>query len=391
MSTKRKGDSTRAKRRGRGEGSIFKRKDGTWQGAVTIGYTDEGKQKRKTVYGKTQAEARAKLDEIKQQVISGTFTDTKLIVKAYLEHWLKEKERQVKPTTMEKKYKFCVNKHIVPRIGRIRLDKLTPLHIQTMVGEIAETSGVPTANNCRRVLFSALKQAVRWQLAKSNPVEAVEPLAETPRKMTLWTPEQAARFLNVVRAHRLYALFYLDMATGMRRGELLGLRWQDVTDSTVHVRQSLVYICGEFVVSTPKTRKGERRIAISPDVVDVLEQHRLRQEAERQVLSEAWPNTDLVFTSEVGTPIHPDNLTHLRGRLMDSAGVPRVRLHDLRHLHASMAIRNGMDPKVLADRLGHSRASFTLDKYTHLFEEQRASSAVSLLDFLPKNSPDSVN
>ena len=119
-------------------------------------------------------------------------------------------------------------------------------------------------------------------------------------------------------------------------------------------------------------------------MLDVLTHHRKLQESERAAAGELWPNLDLVFTTEIGTPFHPDNLTRLRTELMDKAEVPRIRLHDLRHLHASLAIRNGVDPKVLADRLGHSRASFTLDTYTHLFEDQRASSAVSLLDFLPK-------
>jgi integrase len=127
-------------------------------------------------------------------------------------------------------------------------------------------------------------------------------------------------------------------------------------------------------------------VVVSPDVVEVLLAHRQRQEAERQYLADAWPATGLVFVSEVGTAVNPDNLKRLKDALMDKAGVPRVRLHDLRHLHASIAIKNGADPKLLADRLGHSRASFTMDRYTHLFESQRADGAVSLLDFLPPPS-----
>jgi integrase len=376
----------RSTRRGRGEGSVFQRADGTWTGEVTTGYNENGKQKRKTVYGKTQAEALAKIAAVKQQLTSGTFTDTKLTVKAYLEQWLEEKERHVKPTTHEV-YEYA-GRCLYPHIGSVRLDKLTPLQIQTAFNNIADSNGRAAANKCRRVLLGAYKQAVKWQLVTRNPVEAVSPLKEVRREQTLWTPEEAARFLAMVRPHRLNALFYLGMATGLRRGELLGLRWEDIKGNTLYIRQSHVKAKGKLVLSTPKTPKGERRVSLSPNVLEVLLLHRQLQDAERLP---SWPDSELVFVSEVGTPLNPDNVTRLRKQLMKAANVPVARLHDLRHLHASIAIKGGMDPKVLADRLGHSRASFTLDVYTHLFEEQRANSAVSLLDFLPKAEPDKAN
>ena len=173
----------------------------------------------------------------------------------------------------------------------------------------------------------------------------------------------------------------------MRRGELLGLRWQDVKDGALHIRQSLTVVKNQIAISVPKTEKGKRRVAISPDVETELSEHRKRQEAERQMLGNLWPDNDLVFRTEVGTPIHPRNLERTWYALQKSAKVTKVRLHDLRHLHASLAIQQGMDAKVLADRLGHSRASFTLDVYTHLFDEQRANSAVSLSVLLGSKGP----
>lgn len=172
------------------------------------------------------------------------------------------------------------------------------------------------------------------------------------------------------------------MATRLRRGELLGFRWKDLESNLLHVRQSLVKVGSKLTLSTPKTRKGFRAVPLSPDVLEGLRLHRQRQEAEQAALGVYWPKTDLVFVSEVSTPLNPDNLKRVRNDLMHKAGVPRVRLHDLRHLHASVAIRGGMDAKVLADRLGHARASFTLDRYTHLFESQRAKSAVNLTGWL---------
>lgn len=380
----------RSTRRGKGEGSVFEQANGTWRGKVTTGYTEDGKQRFRWVSGKTQAEALAKIGEIKQQLATGTYTDVKLTLAAYLERWLGEKARTIKPSTLEQ-YQTCVHRCIVPRVGSVKLDKLTPMQVQTLVNDIQDASGAARAAKCRTVLFSAYKQAIRWQLVSRNPVEATDPVKEQHREMTLWEPEQAARFLDVAREHRLYAFFYLSMATGLRRGELLGLRWVDIEGTLLHVKQTLVKVGGKLILSTPKTRKGFRTVALSPDVLEVLVLHRRRQDAERAVLGDAWAHPELAFTSEVGTPLNPDNLKRVRDYLMNKAEVPLVRLHDLRHLHASLAIRGGMDAKVLADRLGHARASFTLDRYTHLFESQRAQSAVSLLDFLPRSDPGTVN
>lgn len=404
----------RSTRRGRGEGTVFERSNGTWAGEVTTGYDENGKQKRKTVYGKTQAEALAKLGEVKQQLATGTFTDTKLTVKAYLEQWLTHKERQVKPRTAEL-YRHVSEYHIMPRIGRRRLDKLTPLDVQGMVEGVAANGSIRTANQCRTVLFSALKQAIRWQLLARNPVEAVDALKETPREMTLWTPEEVVRFLDTARAHRLYPLFYLALSTGMRGGELLGLRWQDVNGSIISIRQTLVPVGNKIMVGTPKTKKGQRRVSVSPDVLEVLALHKAVQEAEHSRLGEAWADSGLVFPTEIGTPMHPRNLERTWYTLQDKARdawqaaseeagdvttleqlaahklLPRARLHDLRHLHVSLLVKRGVDARTIADRVGHTRASFTLDVYTHLFEEQRTAAAVSLLDLLPKGDPSTAN
>lgn len=184
------------------------------------------------------------------------------------------------------------------------------------------------------------------------------------------------------------------MSTGLRRGELLGLRWQDIKGETLTVRQTVVKTKGGGLrIETPKNHKT-RPVALSPDVLEVLLLHRQRQDAERALAADAgapWPDNDLVLPSEVGTPIHPDNPRRTLNALYEAAGVPKVTLHDLRHLHSSVCIAQGIDPKMLADRLGHARASFTLDRYTHLFAEQRQRSGVSLLDFLPKGDPATAN
>jgi integrase len=387
------------KRARNGQGSIYettfvdKRSGKTvkrWQGQVVIPQ-ELGEPKRKTVYGKTYAAVKEKMDTLTRQIADGTVSNTNQTVSQYLERWLMVIEAKLKPRSTHD-YRYNVEKYIVPRIGKTRLDKLTPLKIQAMCSDLAANVSADRANKCRATLFTALKQAVRWQLLARNPVEAIDPLKVERKEMHLWSSQEAARFLDTARAHRFYPLFYVAMSAGLRSCELSGLRWQDIRGNLLHIRQTYVKVGNRFIFqNTAKTKKGQRLVAISPDVIEVLEQHRLRQQGEAEYLGEAWPDTDLVFVSEVGTPINPDNLRRLRNRLMDKAEVPRVKLHDLRHLHASVCIRSGMDPATLADRLGHTRKSFTLDTYTHFFEEQRASSAVSILDFLPKTDPEDLN
>ena len=309
-------------RRIHSEGTISERKDGTYEGKISLGVDADGKRKRKTVYGKTQKEVLAKVDAIKQQLANGTFSDTKLTVKGYLEQWLKEKERQIKVRTASD-YRYNLEKYVVPKIGGVKLTKLTPLKIQVMLSEIADEVSADRANKCRRVLHGALKQALRWQLITRNPVEAVDAMKHTRAEMRLWNAEEAARFLDTTRGHRLYALFYLAMSTGLRCGELLGLEWGDIRGETLQVNRSLIHMRGKLVISTPKTKKGHRRVALSPDVLEVLEAYRQRQEGERQFLGAAWPGHNTVFTSTVGTYIHPRNLARTWHILQEQAGVPR--------------------------------------------------------------------
>ena len=368
-------------RRGRGEGTVSERPDGTWTGQVTTGYTEEGKQKRKTVYGKTQAEALAKLGEVKQRLANGTYTDVKLTVSEYLETWLKEKERSVKERTAML-YREQADRYVIPKVGKVKLEKLTPLHLQRMVSELADEIGVPTANKARTLVYAALKQAVRWQLIHRNPCEAVAKLKETRKEMTLWTPAETVQFLEAARPHRLYAAFYLAVFTGLRRGELLGLRWKDLTGPVLSVKQSLTVLGGTPHFTTPKTRKGERHITVSPDVLEVLAQHRLLQQAEATALGDAWTDSGLIFTTEVGTLIHPRNFERTFKDLLKTADVTKARLHDLRHLHVSLLVSKGFDPRSIADRVGHTNPSFTMDVYSHMFATQRAQAAVGMADLL---------
>lgn len=408
-------------RRAHGEGTVTQRKDGTWMAQLSVGYDANGKRIRKTRYAKTQQKALARLNELKREFALGEVSDDRLTLAAYLQQWLSDKRRSVKTGTYEQ-YELAVHRHIVPRVGHVPLAKLTPLQVQTMLGSIADSikksaersasrnprrgtpkspslgqsvsarSGVSTANKCRIVLNNAYKQALKWQLVQRNPVDVVDSLPESGREMKLWEIDEATRFLDRARGHRLYALFYLAMSTGLRRAELLGLRWSDLEGEVLHVRNTLVKRNdGTLAPESPKSRSSRRTIPLASDIVQVLAEHRARQRAEREALGEAWRDTNLVFVSKVGTALNPDNLRRTLNALCAKAEVPRVRMHDLRHLHSSACIRDGMDPKMLAHRLGHSRASFTLDRYTHLFESARMASPASLSGLFDSQSQEKPN
>ena len=364
-------------KRNNGEGSISKYGEGwRYQYSVEV----DGVAKRKAAYAKTEKEMLEKKRQIDKEIFNQTYSDSKLTVASLLTDFLAHKKRTIADTTYGE-YNRCI-KEVVKRVGKERITKLQPRRIQTMLNNIQDARGTACASKCRTILFSAYKWAIKNREATINPVEATDPFKQTQREMILWEPAQAVKFLDTALSHRLYALFYVALSTGLRRAELLGLRYEDIKGNTLFVRQTLVKISdGTLLLKPPKTKKGYRTVTVTDDVIDVLTAHKNRQEVEKQNVGKDWIHPELVFTSEVGTLINPDNLRRVRHNLMDKAEVPRVRLHDMRHLHTSILIHSGIDPKTVADRLGHARASFTLDRYTHLFEAQR-SNAVSITGWL---------
>ena len=324
------------------------------------------------------------MDELKRLPQLGNLKAGSLTVKDYLELWRKEQSRQWKPRTREL-YQRYIKDEINPVLGRKRLAQLKPLDIQQLIGAIGDGGRVRTANLVRTVLYSALKQAVRWQLIPHNPVEAVDRLRETPKEATLWTPEQVRTFLNTAKDHRLYAAFYLMIVTGLRRGEVLGLRWNDLEDDSLRVIQTITVVENKVAFGTPKTERGARRVTLPPDAVEVLAQHRAAQDTEHAKIPEAWEHPELVFTTEIGTPLHPRNFYRTWQGLIKEAELPRIRLHDLRHLHVSLLIQRGFDPKTIADRVGHADPGFTLRRYGHLFEARRRAAAVPMDELLAED------
>ncbi|QLG10874.1 site-specific integrase [Deinococcus sp. D7000] len=344
---------------------------------------------------------------LQSEVHTGMLADAEgLTVGAYLERWIETKERDgVKPNTV-RSYRDTARLYLTPHLGRMRLDKLRPLDVEralTALGKAGKSAQLMAY--ALRVLKMALRQAVRWQMLPRNVAEGIRAPKITRPELHVWTPEQVAAFLDASQAHRLHAAFYLALMTGMRRGEVLGLQWEDIDwdRSRLRVRHNLVEVrtegqagkrlAGKPTVSsitlsldTPKTAGSRRTIILSPGTLGKLAEHRARQEAERAAAAEAWQGPaggGFVFASEIGTPTDPRNFYRWFAQIVERAGVPVIRLHDLRHTAASLMIRRGIPPKTVSERLGHADVGFTLRTYTHLYDEQREEAAFDLSDFFP--------
>jgi integrase len=363
--------SSKKRKRGQGEGTIYKRKDGRWAAVINLGYQN-GKLRRKSFYGKTRGEVREKLTTALNDAQKGIPISTdRQTVGHFLDHWLKECAKQAtRPRTYED-YSTVVQRHITPALGRIPIVKLTPQHVQRFLNERQE-SGLSgrSVQRIRAVLRNALNQALKWGLIVRNAAALTEPPHIEKHEIQPITPEQARRFLHAIAGDRLEALFTVALALGLRRGEALGLRWQDIDfeKCILRVNYSLQRFGGKLHLAELKT-KNSRRVLHMPEVLVLkLQEHRKRQLHER-LASSCWEENDLVFASSIGTPSEPRNVNRHFDQLLKRAGLSHFRLHDLRHYCASLLLMQGVQLKVVSEILGHTQISTTADIYTHVLPE----------------------
>jgi integrase len=352
-------------RRGHGEGSIYLRKDGRWAASISL---DGGK--RKTFYGKTRKEVQEQLKKGLHLQQQGTLVvSPRQTVEQFLTHWL---EKAHKPTIRIRtylRYQQHLRVHILPAIGHYQLQKLSPQHLQAFYTlKLEEGLSARTVSAFHSLLHKALDTAVRWNLLSRNVCDAVSPPRPKRHEIHTLTPEQAQQLLAAVSTHRLKILFILALTTGMRLGEMLGLKWEDIIDGTLQVRRTLYYINKVgFEEAEPKTEKSRRNIILPAFVVEELKQHRIRQLAERLKAGESWQEHNLMICTVTGDYISPGDISAklLRG-ILRKAGLPRIRFHDLRHSAATLLLSMGVHPKVVQELLGHSQISMTMDIYSHV-------------------------
>jgi integrase len=359
-------------RRIRGEGSIGKKRaDGRYPATIDLGWQD-GKRKRKTVYGKTKAEAAEKLREARRNIDLGQApTDGRLSTAAFLEVWLRDTlPGSVKASTVDN-YRDVITHYVVPHVGRVPLVKLAPEDVQAMIRALeAQGLSVRTRRLARAVLRRALGQAEKWGKVPRNVAALVDcPRgADTPADDTLDAAGVRAVLENA-RGDRLEAFARLALCLGLRRGELLGLRWEDIDFECGEFRiaHSLSYRSGEgLILQEPKTAAGRRTIPLVGQTASSLREHHRRQLEERLVAGPAWVDSGHVFSNELGAPLDPRNVLRWWHRLTERSGVGRRRIHAARHTAATMLLEEGVPLEVVSAVLGHASLTITSDIYARV-------------------------
>jgi integrase len=356
-----------AGRRGNGEGTIVKRADGRWTAAIIF----DGN-RRKWIYGKTRRDGSDRLRKIRSDLAEGRpVMNERLTMAEYLNRWLYEVAKQnTRPMTW-RGYEHLVRLHILPTLGRVRLAKLTPQHVHSLVTQKMREGRLSprTIQYMHSVLRAALNQAVRWRMVHYNAAAMVSTSRVTRREVPALTPANARLLLDAARGDRLEALYSVALALGLRQGEALGLKWDDINLETgvLRVRRASQRVPhqGTQLVDT-KTERSRRTLIMPPIVISALRAHHARQALERLAAGERWINLDLVFPSERGTLADGPNITHRFHKLLKQAELPAMRFHDLRHACASLLLVQGVHPRVVMETLGHSQISLTMNTYSHV-------------------------
>jgi integrase len=357
-------------------GSVRKR-GSTWTVVLDVGSDPvTGRRRQKSKGGfRTRKAAEAALRQLSASVDAGRFVERSTkTVGDYLDEWLEVVRPRLRPTTWNS-YRQSVA-HIKGRIGAVPLQSLAPLEVENLYKQLLATRGrngrllnPKTVRGIHVVLRKALADAERLGLVMRNAAAAARPPVPPKHEHTTWTAEQLARFLGSIERERLAAAFVLLATTGMRRGEALGLRWRDVdlAAGRLSIVQTITTVRDKMVISPPKTARSRRLVSLDPDTVAALRDHRRRHNQERLRAGESWSGEgDFVFTNEVGEPVHPSALSRLFASYVRRSGLPMIRLHDLRHTYATVALGAGVHPKVVSERLGHATIAVTLDLYSHV-------------------------
>ena len=362
-----------AKRRANGEGNLRKRKDGRWEGRYTAGHNPEtGKAIYRNVLGRTQAETRAKLKQAIEEAKQVDPVKAKqYTVEEWMDVWLENYAKvKVRPSSHQT-YRGYIDNYIKPNIGKIPLSKLTSLELQKFYKKLLSSGRVErieskkqskglspkTVRNLHQIIASAMKLAKEQKLIATDPTEGCALPKVEHREMKTLPVEQLASFLREAKDSGVFELYYVELATGLRRGELLGLKWEDLDleRGSLRVRRQIARINGEVVKTPLKTKNAYRTLPLAKDTIDVLDQQK------KKVGASPW-----VFPGPTGGPMSPDSVLHMLHRVLKRAGLPRVRFHDLRHTFATLALQNGVDVKTVSGMLGHYSAGFTLDTYAHV-------------------------
>ncbi len=358
-----------AKKRGQNEGSIFQRKDGRWCGVLNLGW-ENGRRMRKNLYGNTSAEVQDKLLKARSDHSRGLPVSVeRQTVAHYLERWLEDSAKvSTRPRTYGR-YAELLRLHVTPVLGHVLLEKLAPADVQRLLNrKSAEGLSPKTVRHIRGVLSTALGRAVKWNLVARNAAALTDAPRAVPVVIRAFDSDEARRFIEAVGGERHEALYLLTITLGLRRGEVLALKWKDINfdAGVIHVRGSLQRVNGSLQLSETKTQKSRRQLPMLEFVAKAIRVQRTRQIEARLLAGPKWQDAGFVFTTGLGTPIDPANLLDDFKRILRKAGLPDIRFHDLRHSAASLLLALNVHPRVVMELLGHSQISLTMNTYSHV-------------------------
>jgi integrase len=378
----------KAGKRGSGEGSIYRDNDGRWRSVVDLGWRD-GRRRRKYLSGRTRAEVAGKLRRVLDEQEAGLEISTDGLaptLEAWLTHWLDTIAAPRLRSSTLTTYRGYVRNRVVPNVGRHRLDRLQPEHLETLYAQLAADGLAPASIlQIHRIVSRALKVAMQRGKIRRNVATLVQSPSVHRDEVRPLTAEQARAVLTAAQGSRNAARWSVALALGLRQGEALGLAWDavDLDVGTLAVRQALQRRAGGgLVLVPPKSRAGRRTIPMPGQIVEALRTHRVVQAAERLAASSMWTDSGLVFTGPTGKPVDPRADHREWQRVLRTAGVPAARLHDARHTAATLLLAQGVPARVVMELLGHSQITLTLGTYTHVVPELARDAAARMGDAL---------
>jgi len=352
--------------------NVHRRADGRWQGSIQV------RGVRHYVYGHTKKETMRKLQRLAEQfkvaLPGGEHTLMEL-----LDRWMTAKSSGWSQSTVNG-HQTVIRKYIAPVLGDFPLYDITPERIQALYTEMQRRGLERTAQKVHSILKRALRMAVVWRWINANPCDLVIAPTHKSHRRSVWTLDQLHQFLSAARDDWLYPFFYFLVSTGARVGEATALEWTDIdwNGSRVTIQRSMRSVKGQWIVSLPKTEAGRRTISLLPRTIELLQLQKERQ-SHWKALATSWWARDLVFTSQVGKPLHRYVPSRSLKNYCDRLRIPRIRLHDFRHLHASLLLAAGVPVPVVAARLGHSSPNVTLRIYAHMIQEDDAQAVNALM------------
>lgn len=363
-------------------GSIRKRGD-AWELTIDLGRHANGKRNRKFVTVKgSKAEAQRQLREFLSNLDKGTPINTsKTTVIEYLDVWMRDyAETNCSARTVEG-YRGIIRRYLIPNLGQIRLTKLTPRNIQGLYSDmLGKGLSARTVLHTHRLLSEALKHAVKWGMVARNICESVDPPRPKRKEMRSLDTTDVQTLLEATSQTPYGSIYFLALYTGLRRAEVLGLRWcdLDLKNGTLSVNQTVVRILGKgLTIGEPKTAYSRRLVSLSPSASALLGGLRNKRAGQLQEAGLNWDEMTLVFCNSDGGPISPDTVTHAFSKIIKRLGLPYIRFHDLRHTHATLMLKQGIHPKIVSERLGHSSINITLDTYSHVLPGMQETAALA--------------